>query len=304
MKLMNNRILIIFIIINLFYFIKTKMLNRRPFTLSNCTCGLKFKSLNKIIGGRKTFKGEFPWHVALFKKNFYHCGGSIINNLFVLTAAHCFRDFLNSKDQLIVPIRSLSIVFGAYKLDYLSKYAAEEKSPDVRNLLYVVLHENFKMATFVNDIALIRLKEPITRYNSEILPVCLPPPLDSFENKTAIVSGWGAIRARGRPVRILRKTNITIFNNKLCSKGLRRFFKPNIMMCAASLGHDACQGDSGGPLMIDFNPIQYVQVGLVSFGIGCGNIKIPGGYTRLNKYLPWIMKHTSEATYCENIKPF
>ncbi|RXG61234.1 Plasma kallikrein [Armadillidium vulgare] len=146
----------------------------------------------------------------------------------------------------------------------------------------------------------IYLEECKEIYTHEIVPICLPPLDQSFEDEEVIVCGWGALREKGGPSKVLRKTTVKILSNSECGRKLRHFYKNDFMICAALPGSDACQGDSGGPLMLRLNMYQYAQVGVVSFGIGCGNQENPGVYSRLTKYFDWIKNHTSDATYCEN----
>ncbi|KAL7646377.1 UNVERIFIED_CONTAM: hypothetical protein RMT77_003290 [Armadillidium vulgare] len=238
--------------------------------MSNCTCGRKFEGKFLVSGGVEVEKAEFPWHVALYHGDRYFCGGTIINNLYVLTAAHCFKEFFK-KGIMTKPTTNISIVLGGHELGKLSKFIKKKPNADIRHVQYVLNHEDFDQISFSNDISLIKLKEPIKRYTHEIVPICLPPLDQSFEDEEVIVCGWGALREKGGPSKVLRKTTVKILSNSECGRKLRHFYKNDFMICAALPGSDACQGDSGGPLMLRLNMYQYTQVGVVSFGIGCGD---------------------------------
>ncbi|RXG54202.1 Histone H2B.3 [Armadillidium vulgare] len=88
-----------------------------------------------------------------------------------------------------------------------------------------------------------------------------------------------------------------VWDSSICEKRLPNVFLREVMICAASPGKDSCKGDSGGPLITRLSKNQYMQIGITSFGYGCGDLSKPGVYTKVDEFVPWIMKNTKDATY-------
>ncbi|RXG56109.1 Serine proteinase stubble [Armadillidium vulgare] len=260
---------------------------------ASCKCGVKTKSpQSRIARGDLAAEHEFPWQVAIFNFRSFICSGSLINNLYVLTAAHCFDKFRDENP--FNNIRNIRVALGVHQRTEFSKFK------EVRQINEVIIHENYvsNISTRYYDIALMKMKEPLTRYSSEISPICLPPTGPSYEGRTATVSGWGREHENGNNVNILRKANIKILSNIYCNQKLGTTFNQRIRLCADSSVGQTCPGDSGGPLMVHTGR-QYLQVGIVSFGYGCKATSFPDVYTRVNVFVPWIQTHTRDAKYCE-----
>ncbi|KAL7639945.1 UNVERIFIED_CONTAM: hypothetical protein RMT77_009358 [Armadillidium vulgare] len=262
--------------------------------VKNCACGPNNDYQSRIMGGTKAEENEFPWVAPLYNREKLICSASLINNFYLLTAAHCFNMYRLGNHTWEINVTSISVVLGAHKRKTLSEYE------DVRSIVQVIIHENFGCSNKSHDIALIKMNEPLTRYTSTISPICLPPSGPTYENVSAIVSGWGLLRDKGRLAKKLRKTNVKILPNFRCYTRISKYFEEDFMMCADALKERTCKGDSGGPLMIMRRSDKYIQIGIVSFGFGCHGSFFPDGYTRVNRYLPWIQNHTRDATYCEN----
>ncbi|KAB7502002.1 Transmembrane protease serine 5, partial [Armadillidium nasatum] len=122
-----------------------------------------------------------------------------------------------------------------------------------------------------------------------ISPVCLSPRFETFENRLGIVIGWGTQQYGGTYSNILREVMIKILKRSECEAAFPGFnpITPN-MFCAGLGGGDSCQGDSGGPFLIQEPDSRWYVVGIVSRGIGCGELNHPGVYTKINNYLDWI----------------
>ncbi|KAL7646384.1 UNVERIFIED_CONTAM: hypothetical protein RMT77_003297 [Armadillidium vulgare] len=265
------------------------------YSVLNCSCGLQNHLSARIYGGETARESEFPWQVALFKTDDFLCGGSIINNMYILTAAHCFKSHeKNNITITITPASQISVILGTNNIS-----DSHIQNVDTRMVQYYVIHQFYNPFGNSYDIALIKLYQPITEYSHKILPICLPPIGPTFENMDSTVAGWGSQVFTGLTVKVLKKTEIKIFSKEVCKRKMLKLFKKDIMICAASPGHDACRGDSGGPLIVELSPFKYIQVGIVSFGSNCGNYKKPGVYTRVNKLVSWIREHTKDATYCK-----
>ncbi|KAM7333072.1 hypothetical protein ACRRTK_006392 [Alexandromys fortis] len=148
---------------------------------------------------------------------------------------------------------------------------------------------------YSNDIALLKLSSPVN-YNNHIQPICLLNSTFKFENRNDCwVTGWGTIgedESLPSPY-TLQEVQVAIFNNSMCNHMYQKTdFRINIwgdMVCAGNPagGKDACFGDSGGPLVCDQDTVWY-QVGVVSWGIGCGRPNRPGVYTNISHHYNWI----------------
>ncbi|KAL7646393.1 UNVERIFIED_CONTAM: hypothetical protein RMT77_003306 [Armadillidium vulgare] len=262
-------------------------------TDASCRCGVKTNSpQSRIARGHLAYDHEFPWQVAIYNFQSFICSGTIINNLYVLTAAHCFNSFRDEKPFNPIPFNIRVALGVVHQMNEFSKFK------DDRQIIEVIFHENYVRANSFYDIALMKMKEPLTRYSSEISPICLPPTGPSYEGITSTVSGWGYEHENGKNVNILRKGHVKILSNFDCNKKLGNAFNQRIMLCADTYVSQTCPGDSGGPLIVHTGR-QYQQVGIVSFGYGCKATSFPDVYTRVNAFVPWIQAHTRDAYYCK-----
>ncbi|KAL7646615.1 UNVERIFIED_CONTAM: hypothetical protein RMT77_001866 [Armadillidium vulgare] len=246
-------------------------------TDKGCGRNTKKSQLDKIIGGRPADPKDWPWMAALLKVNDSSliCGGVLITDRYVLTAAHCFKDF--KIDQIKVRLGEYD--FGTTTENNHSDFRIERRDDP-----------HYILETRDNDLALLRL-ERSTSFGEFISPVCLPPRFETFETRRGIIVGWGTQQVGGSFSNILREVAIPILRRRDCeSRFSRNSITPN-MFCASLRGLDSCQGDSGGPFMIQQDDSRWYVVGIVSWGIGCGHISLPGVYTKVNNYLDWIQRN-------------
>ncbi|KAK4293236.1 hypothetical protein Pmani_034048 [Petrolisthes manimaculis] len=249
----------------------------------SCRCGQKGGS-GRIVGGVQATVNEYPWQAALMYSNSQFCGGSLINDRYVLTAAHCTEDLTAS---------DISVNLAEFNL-------AQTSETDLvsRSVSSIIQHSGYNPSTLVNDIALLKLSSPVT-VRSDLLPVCMPPPRPLYNGWTATVTGWGTTSSGGSAPNTLREVNVPVLSNKACQNtgyGSSAIFPT--MLCAGRTGRDSCQGDSGGPLVVRDGGGNYDQIGVVSWGYGCGDNGYPGVYTRVNSYLDWIKANTEDGVYC------
>ncbi|CAG0907854.1 unnamed protein product [Darwinula stevensoni] len=157
----------------------------------------------------------------------------------------------------------------------------------------VVYHNQFSGSSLHNDIALLVLPSKIA-FNSGVAPVCLPSNTrESYVGQRCIVAGWGSLSEGGSTTTTLREVEVPILDNAACQQKYGGSAPGGIipgMICAGEPQRDACTGDSGGPLVC-CNSGKCDQVGVVSWGIGCGHPKYPGVYTRVSHYMDWITKN-------------
>lgn len=155
-------------------------------------------------------------------------------------------------------------------------------------------HPSFDPSNLDNDIALLRLANPV-KFTDYILPACLPSQglaegVLHLNGTTAIVTGWGKVNsAHKRYSASLNFVEVPLVDHSLCRQTMEGDVTEN-MLCAGVLGgiKDACEGDSGGPMMVKYRNTWFL-IGLVSWGeLGCGHKDRLGIYTKVSNYLEWI----------------
>merc|ERR1712227_790285 len=236
----------------------------------------------RVAGGWPADRNEWPWIVMMLNRGNQFCDGSIIDEYHILTAAHCVAQMRASD------VSTLTVRAGAHNL----KNSANEEGTQNIGVKLVVKHKDFTMQTLHSDIAILVLKSPI-QYTSTVRRVCLPSSsTDTYEGKMGTVAGWGLLREGGSRPTVLMELSMKIWNNDKCRTTYGSTAPAGIketMMCAGKQGKDSCSGDSGGPFVTPVGD-HWEQIGVVSWGIGCGKQHYPGVYTRVNKMMDWIDK--------------
>lgn len=241
---------------------------------------------------------KFPWLVGLdvIGNSSYDCAGNIINNLYVLTAAHC----LFNPDTLL-QIPTSDIMVGIADHDQFSTDDDVEGVTRRVVVQEVTIFSNFSVVNVDFDIALLKLQEPLDLTIREVGPICLPESDDqTYGGVQGTVVGWGTTGENENQADILREVRLPILEAATCEMMMVDFFDiTETMICAGAEegGKDACDGDSGGPLSV-VEEERYVLVGLAAFGEGCARPGIPGVYSRVSKFLDWIRENTQDAMYC------
>lgn len=152
----------------------------------------------------------------------------------------------------------------------------------------IIVHNDWDKKSKKNDIALLRLTEPV-EYSDQIVPICLPDDTIKFEVDTASwATGWGVTEENGKASDILMQVQLPILSEDACNEKNRGRVSYDSQICSGSPygGQDSCQGDSGGPLVQqDSQSTKWFLAGITSWGYGCQG---GGVYTRTSAYLNWI----------------
>ncbi|XP_059351329.1 uncharacterized protein LOC130696997 [Daphnia carinata] len=234
----------------------------------------------RIVGGTNAAKNSWPGIVALRSNGFAICGGSLISPTHVLTAAHCVDSVTQWN------IKELSVDLGMHSLE-------PSDAQETRAVRRVIIHGQWDPATNNNDVAILTLSSPVP-YGATISPVCLPPQTasDQYVNREAAIIGWGTVEEGGSQPAVLQQSTVKIIANTKCRSSYPDI--TNGMLCAAAPGTDTCQGDSGGPLLVRPSlRSPWIQVGIVSYGVGCAQPEYPGVYARVTSYRSWIKRYAN-----------
>ncbi|XP_015217031.2 mannan-binding lectin serine protease 1 isoform X2 [Lepisosteus oculatus] len=253
--------------------------------------------LQRISNGNYATRGVSPWIAMLSRNGLPFCGGSLIGDRWIVTAAHCLHEPLDSEDLVL---RSSHIVGHTSFHIVLGKHSTRRKdnTEQLFEAKSIILHPAYQAATFEFDVALLELNKPAA-LNNYVIPVCLPDASEHSaltEGDMVIVSGWGKQFLRRLPDSLM-EIEIPIVDHTICESGYGPLGRKvtDEMICAGEKegGKDACQGDSGGP-MVTLNPHnhRWFLVGVVSWGDGCGTNDRYGVYSSVLKSLAWIRNIT------------
>ncbi|KAL7646714.1 UNVERIFIED_CONTAM: hypothetical protein RMT77_001967 [Armadillidium vulgare] len=218
---------------------------------------------SRIVGGVPIEPHKFPWVISLYYRFRFVCGASLITPRFALTAAHCVL----KTDPRFLRIKALKIV------KKVQKYYIHPK-------FWVLSH----------DAALIKLDK---KFDFPVPPVCITNVRTPEVGEKVVIIGRGSMKEKGPPTIKLHNAEVQILPDKMCEDRYAKYFNPSFI-CAGDLSGvpDTCQGDSGGPLIKRIGE-HWHQIGIVSFGDGCGRADSPGVYSKVSLLYDWIEDVTS-----------
>ncbi|EDV98091.1 trypsin zeta [Drosophila grimshawi] len=230
----------------------------------------------RIVGGYATDVIHFPYQISLRRKAItapknpytHYCGGSIINENYILTAAHCVIANVASQFKVVAGTSHRNAIDGV-----------------IVTVSEIIMHEKYDPSTYDNDIALLVLGSPLplNNFTMKVIELGTEAPKDG---DMSTISGWGTTQPGGDASDQLLAVDVPIVGNEQCDEDYGGGSITPGMLCAGLRGEggkDACQGDSGGPLTCGGK-----LHGVVSWGRSCALPTHPGVYANVAHYIDWI----------------
>ena len=238
-------------------------------------------SEQEIVGGTNTTIEANPWQVSLQSSSGSHfCGGSIINESWILTAQHCVNDggAISTPGRVVAGITTRS----------------SSSTGQIRSVAQVVVYPGYVDASKGKDIALLRLSTPLDLSGTKVKAIGITTAAEGSAGFPAVgavarVTGWGTLTSGGSTLPdTLQTVDVNIVSNSSAQSSYPNETITADQLAAAAPGKDSCQGDSGGPLTVLRSDGTRVLAGIVSWGYGCADSRYPGMYARVSSYESWI----------------
>ncbi|KAI2548226.1 serine protease 1 [Homo sapiens] len=242
-----------------------------------------FDDDDKIVGGYNCEENSVPYQVSL-NSGYHFCGGSLINEQWVVSAGHCYKSAIKSKfSGRGCEYHRIQVRLGEHNIEVL------EGNEQFINAAKIIRHPQYDRKTLNNDIMLIKLSSRAV-INARVSTISLPTAPPATGTK-CLISGWGNTASSGADYPDeLQCLDAPVLSQAKCEASYPGKITSN-MFCVGFLegGKDSCQGDSGGPVVCN-GQLQ----GVVSWGDGCAQKNKPGVYTKVYNYVKWI-KNTIAA---------
>ncbi|OQV17557.1 putative Chymotrypsinogen B [Hypsibius exemplaris] len=237
----------------------------------------------RIIGGTEAVPHSWPWQVVVLA-NGGLCGGSIINNRWVMTAGHCCTSWGFTHRPSTV-----KVVAGEH-----NRARSGEPNAKTYSISRVIPHNLYRESRSVieQDFCLLQTTETIA-FNAHVSNVCLGEARDDIVGRRCHVTGWGWTSYPGATASVLQQVAVNINDHADCDRRYRAIPDEDYkitedMICASAPGKDSCKGDSGGPLVCQNADGGFNLVGVVSWGHDCAVPGVPGVYAKTSTALDWI----------------
>uniref|UniRef100_A0A8C3XZ86 Corin, serine peptidase n=1 Tax=Catharus ustulatus TaxID=91951 RepID=A0A8C3XZ86_CATUS len=242
----------------------------------------------RILGGRTSRPGRWPWQCSLQSEPSGHiCGCVLIAKRWVLTVAHCFEGRENAA--------VWKVVLGISNLDHPSSFM------QTRLVRTIILHPRYNRAVVDYDISIVELDEDINE-TSYVRPVCLPSKDQLVQPDTyCYITGWGHMGNK-MPFK-LQEGEVRIISLEQCQSYFDMKIITSRMLCAGyeSGTVDSCMGDSGGPLVCEHTAGRWTLFGLTSWGSVCfSKVLGPGVYSNVSHFIEWIERQIYIHTFLLN----
>ncbi|XP_043277366.1 trypsin-1-like [Venturia canescens] len=225
----------------------------------------------RIVNGEDAEVGEIPFQVSLQTSyGFHFCGGSVLTENYVVTAAHCVA----GKEA-----ENVKVIAGTVDL---------EKPHSIHYVKKIIIHADYDPShSWSNDIAVLKVNEPFV-VSKTIAYATLPMHSEEFApGVVAVASGWGRLWEGGDTPTKLQRTDVKISSPEYCNKvnsdAGYPVYEGHICAHDPDVKTGPCHGDSGGPLVVDGK-----LVGLASWVISCASTKYPTVYTKVSQYVDWL----------------
>lgn len=233
----------------------------------------------RIVGGVDSDISVTPWQVAVMDKSwFQYCGGSIINESWILTAAHC------------------EVAVGDKVGAGHSKLTTMRTAGQIRTVAQAITFPGYVTSEQGKDVMLVKLNAPLDLSGPNAKAIALATEADASAfaaGAVATVSGWGTLKSNGASPNQLQRVDVDISTTTQVRSAYGTLTADQLG--AARAGKDSCQGDSGGPLFVRKNGTPLLA-GVVSWGEGCAVAGKPGMYARVASFASWISSKIGSGT--------
>lgn len=243
-------------------------------------CGLGSNgAANRIVGGQVAYNGFWGFTAMLYYRNEFACGASIVNGIWLVTAASCLNKAANPRDYTVhVGLNDRNNLNAWTTLHRVTKF---------------IINNNFNPNTLYNDIAMLKIETQIKMDLStyKVIPVCIPTGQEKYEGKNAYAIGWGHLSANPVTSRYLMEVNMPVLTTQRCSQKFAPSYSIDqyTQVCAGENGMNKgiAKFDAGGPLVTRGTNGRWHLVGIASMltnPLGNGGI-----FTRVSGFANWIL---------------
>ncbi|XP_033753108.1 chymotrypsin-like protease CTRL-1 [Pecten maximus] len=261
-----------------------------------------------IIGGTNATDNAWPWQVSIRYRGRFMCGGTLLNEDTVLTAAHCiFKQqtpdrlrgrfmcggTLLNEDTVLTAAHCIfkprAQRFRVLAGDYNRQEAEPHRNEQKIKVKKIRIHRDYNRTTLINDVAILKLLTPV-QFGTYIQPIELAKKSMDISQSKCYITGWGMRDKDDKTssATILQQTAVSVITNEECQKGIRGRITDD-MICTEDPDRATCYGDSGGPLQCEIKPGRWVQVGITSWGnLDC--LDGPSVYSRISYNRAWITR--------------